>query len=160
MKDQTYAYLKSAKIAFEIFNHPALFACGDDDKYGIVFPGITCKNLFLRNRNKTRYYLVSLSTKKSISLSDLAAKLDEKRLNFASPEDLLEKLKVKPGSVSLLNLISVAPTDITFIIDKHLKKAPKVGFHPSDNTATVFISGESIETILKNFKANYKFLDL
>lgn len=159
MKEKVYAYLKELNIEFNVYNHPALYTCEDNDKYGLEFDGLLIKNLFLRNKNKNGYYLVSMPEDKSLSLNELALKLNESKLSFASEEDLLNKLKITPGTVSLLNIIEAEP-DVIFIIDRDLMKTKRVCFHPNDNTVTITFRSECIERILLDFDASYKIIDI
>ena len=95
---------------------------------------------------------------KSLSLDNLAPKLSEKKLSFANGTELLDKLNVTSGAVSVLNIIGAKTTDIFYIIDQALTNTDKVGFHPSDNTATVVFSGQDLEKILKSLTTNYQFI--
>jgi Ala-tRNA(Pro) deacylase len=158
MKELVYKYLKELNIEFEIHNHPALYTCADSDKYGLAFDAISCKNLFLRNKKKTKFYLISMPENKQIKLNELAVILKEQKLSFANEEDLLDKLKVKPGAVSILNVIGANLTDVMCIVDKELINANKVGFHPNDNTATILFDGKYIEIVLKTSKASYSII--
>ena len=159
MKEKVYEYLKKLDIEFKIYNHPALYTCADNDKYGLVFDGIRDKNLFLRNKNKSKFYLVSMPEIKALDLKTLALKLGESKLSFANEEQLFNKLKIKPGMVSFLNIVE-AEKDVIFIIDEDLLKGEKVCFHPNDNTATVTFSGKDIKKILQDFDVEYKLINL
>lgn len=97
---------------------------------------------------------------KSISFNDLAIKLDEKKITFANEDELYAMLKIKSGAVSFLNIIEVEKPDVILILDEVLSKEEKVGFHPNDNTATIFFKGCEIEKILNNLNIKYKFINL
>ena len=92
-------------IQYELVEHPPLFTCDDDAKYGLVFNGVGFKNLFLRNHNKSVYYLVSMPQEKPTDLKQIQECLGEKRLSFGSEEALLDKLNITAGTVSILNII-------------------------------------------------------
>lgn len=158
MEEKVYEILKKLNIEYEKVTHPALFTEKDDEKYGIVFNGTTCKNLFIRNKNKSKYYLIIIPLNKRINLNELQEKLNETRLSFGSEETLFEKLKITSGSVSLLNIIEVEQTDVKFIIDSNLLKENKVGFHPNTNKATVLFSPQNIEKIMDFYNVNYEFI--
>lgn len=160
MKEKIYKHLRELGVEFVIHDHPPLFTCADHDKYGLTFEGLQCKNLFLRDQKKTRYFLVSMPADKPLSLADLAPELGEKKLSFVNETELLDKLGVTTGAVSVLNVIGAKDRDVIYIIDGTLKTANKVGFHPSDNTATVVFSGKDLERILKSKNVNYKFITI
>ena len=75
-------------------------------------------------------------------------------------EDLLQKLKVTPGAVSILNAIGANHLELKCILDKDLINPERVGFHPNDNTVTVLFSGLELEKILKAQNADYQIIDL
>jgi len=160
VKDKVYKYLNEAGIDFEIYDHPALYTVADNDKYGLVFDGVSCKNLFLRNKRKSKYYLISMSANEKISLGSIVASLGEEKVSFANEEELFDKLGIKSGAVSLLNIIEVGTTDVVFVLDKRLLSEKKVGFHPNDNTATIFFNGCNLKKILEDFKVEYRLLDI
>lgn len=160
MKEKVYDILKKLQINYEITEHPALFTAEDSEKYGVTIDGVDCKNLFLRNKDKSQYYLVSLPLEKRANLKELQNVLKESKLSFGSDEALYEKLGIKSGSVSVLNIIEIEKTDVKFIIDKNLLKVKKVGFHPNENTVTIIFNPNEIEKILKKYNAKYEFIDL
>lgn len=160
MEEKVYKILEELGIEYEKVTHPALFTVEDDKKYGIKFNGISCKNLFVRNEKKTKYYLIILPTTKRANLKDIQKKLNETRFSFGNEEALFEKLRIRSGSVSLLNIIEVERTDVKFVIDKSILSAEKVGFHPNKNTATVLFDSKYIEKILNNYNVEYEFLDI
>ena len=160
MEEKVYKIFKELNIDFEKIEHPALYTAADNDKYKIDINGVMCKNLFIRNKDKSKYYLVILPLTKRANLIEISKKLKETRFSFGSEEDLFEKLKITKGSVSLLNIIEVEKTDVKFIIDKELLTVSKVGFHPNNNTATVLFSPKDIEKVLKKYKVDYEFIEI
>ena len=79
---------------------------------------------------------------KQANLKGLAEQLGDK-LSFASPERLMEKLCLEPGSVSPFGLVNNAEHDVILCIDAQVFEAPLVGFHPNDNTATLVLDQKS-----------------
>ena len=144
-------------IQYELVEHPPLFTCDDDAKYGLVFNGVVFKNLFLRNHNKSVYYLVSMPQEKRTDLKQIQECLGEKRLSFGSEEALLDKLNITAGTVSILNIIGSPETDVIFVIDKDALKCEKVGFHPNVNTETILFAPQYIEKIMNMYQVEYRF---
>jgi len=159
MKEKVYKYLNDLEIEFEIHEHQPLYTCADHDKYGLVFDAIGCKNLFLRNHNKSAYYLISMPEVKRIDLHTLSEILGEKKLSFASEEDLFDKLRVTTGSVSILNTIE-CDKSVIVIVDRDIVIDEKVGFHPNDNAVTILFKGTEIDKILGSLDIEYRFIDL
>ncbi|MEG2712353.1 MAG: YbaK/EbsC family protein [Clostridia bacterium] len=158
MKEKVYKILKELNIKYNEINHPALFTEGDEEKYGLEFSGVEYKNLFLRNKNKSKFYLYSLPLKQRADLKELAIKLNEKKLCFANDTELLEKLGIKSGSVSVLNIIEVEETDCIFVLDEDFKEKELVDFHPNDNTATVELMPKDIIRVLNKYNAEIMYV--
>jgi Ala-tRNA(Pro) deacylase len=81
-------------------------------------------------------------------LSALAAAFSERKLGFASPERLMKSLGLLPGSVSPFGLINDPVHHVTVAIDRTLKDAAHVAFHPNVNTATLVLSGSDFQRYL------------
>lgn len=160
MEDKVYEIFNKLGIKYEVVHHPAAFTCGDINEDEIVFDGVNCKNLFLRNRNKSNYYLISTSIDKKVDLKVVEKTLEETKLSFGNAERLKEKLNIESGSVSVLNIIGVEETDVTFLLDKSFLESKYVGFHPNVNTATIIFESKDIEKVLNNYGANYKFIEI
>ena len=82
MDEKVYKLFRELEIPFEKIEHPALFSCNDNEKYNLSFNGTICKNLFIRNSNKSQYYLIVLPIEKQLNLKDLQKLLNESRLSF------------------------------------------------------------------------------
>jgi len=159
-KVSVYALFNQLGIKFRTIEHPPIFTQADNDKYRVNFGALICKNLFLRNREKTNYYLLSLPLTKRADLTVLRKQLSETRLSFGEEDALFEKLNIRSGSVSFLNVINAVNTDVTFLIDQSVLSNEKIGVHPNDNTATVIFSTHDISKILENFRVKYRFVEL
>ncbi|GHU85975.1 prolyl-tRNA editing protein proX [Clostridia bacterium] len=160
MKQKVYDLLDELNIAYEIVEHPPLHTQADGEKYDLKFDGTVCKNLFIRNKNKSAYYLVALPVDKKVDLAALQEVLSETKLSFGSEEALEKKLAIKSGAVSIFNVVNVGETDVQFIIDNDILESKRVGFHPNDNTATILLAPSEICRVLDNYKVGYKFIDI
>ena len=101
-------HLTGLGISFSRFTHPPVFTVEEAERYWADIPATHCKNLFLRNAKGTRHYLVVLEHAKTANLKDLAARIGDDRLSFASPDRLQRFLGLTPGSVSPFGLIHPA----------------------------------------------------
>lgn len=160
IEEKVYIMFNKLNIIYEKVEHSPIFTGADYDKDNIKFNAMLCKNLFIRNKSKSQYYLVALPLEKRADLKQLQEKLKETKLSFGNEEILEEKLKIKSGSVSILNIVNTENTDIIFIIDSEILKSNKVGFHPNVNTATVLFSPNEISKILDNYNIVYKFIEV
>jgi len=164
MEQKVYDLLNELSIEFEVVQHPPLFTCDDNDKYNVnLLDGVNCKNLFIRNKDKSQYYLVSLPVSdvaKRLDLKNLQEELGESKLSFGNEIALGEKLSIKTGAVSIFNIVNSPETDVIFLLDKEILNYDKICFHPNVNTATIVLSPNEIEKILKYCSVEYKFIKL
>lgn len=143
-----YAALDALGIPYERYQHPAVFNAGDASQYWDPIHGTQCKNLFLRNKKGDRHYLVVLEISKRADLRDLVKLVGDDRLSFGSPERLMAKLGLTPGSVSPFGLLNDADGSVRVLVDQDLKGADRLIFHPNINTASVVVSWADLEKFL------------
>lgn len=160
MQNEVYKLLDKLNIEYTKIEHPPLFTCEDNEKYNIKFDAVVCKNLFIRNSNKSQYYLVSLLLEKRVDLKSLQMLLEEKRLSFGNENVLEEKLGIKSGAVSIFNIINLKDNDIIFVLDEEILKYEKVGFHPNINTETLIFNPKEITKILEFYNVEFKFIKI
>ena len=159
-REKVYNLFKQLNIPYEVVEHPPMFSQADNDKIRVDRRAQILKNLFLRNKERTKYYLFTLPLEKRGDLNTLQRLLGEKKLSFGDATELMDKLNILPGSVSLLNIAGAENPDLTFIIDNEAFRHKVIGLHPNDNTATMVFSPEYLRIILEHYGAEYKFVDI
>jgi Ala-tRNA(Pro) deacylase len=137
------SFLTSNGIAFRSHEHPPVLTCDELAQYGL--PGLACKNLFLRDQKKRRFFLVVLPAHERTDLAHIGEVVGERKLSFASPESLLEKLGVTPGAVSPLGLLNDTSFTVEVFIHRAVMQADTVHFHPNRNTASLELTGEMFQ---------------
>jgi Ala-tRNA(Pro) deacylase len=143
-----YAALDALGIAYERYEHPAVFNAADASLYWEPIGATQCKNLFLRNKKGDRHYLVVLEISKRADLKDLVKLVGDDRLSFGSPERLMAELGLTPGSVSPFGLLNDTDGSVRVLVDHDLKGAGRLIFHPNINTASVVVSWADLEKFL------------
>ena len=98
---------------------------------------IICKNLFLCNRQKTKFYLLMIPGDKKFLTKNLSAQINSSRLSFAGEEDKQKFLDVTPGSVSVLGLRNDHDHIVQLLIDSDVLQSEYVGCHPCINTSSL-----------------------
>lgn len=98
-----------------------------------------CKNLFLCNRQKTDFYLLTLPPDKPFHTKDLSHQIGSARLSFAPEEDLLRLLGVTPGSATVLGLMNDRDHRVRLLMDREIYESEYVSCHPCINTGTLKI---------------------
>lgn len=148
-REKVFELLNSLGIEYQVMNHRAVFTVDDMDDLKITQYGDVCKNLFLRDAKGERHFLVVLNKDKKADLKSIQKQLDCTRLSFASEDRLYKYLHIEKGEVSPLAIINDSVRNVEVVIDNDLAEKNKLGFHPNDNTATVWISFEDLIKVIE-----------
>lgn len=150
-KKEIYDFLNSNKIEYEVTEHPALFSMDDVCDVELPYPDADAKNLFVRDDKKRNYYLITVRGAKRVDLKEFGTEHGTRRLSFASAEDLKKYLGVEPGSVSPLGLLNDEERKVKFFLDSEFKDVTgRIGIHPNENTATVWLKTDDLIKIIKD----------
>lgn len=147
-EEKVYGRLAELGIVYERHEHPPVPTVEDAERYWSGIEATHCKNLFLRNQKGNRHYLVVLLHSKKADLRAVANQIGDGKLSFASPERLQTHLGLTPGSVSPFGLINDQAHAVRVVLDRDLKSAERVSFHPNVNTRTLVISRGDFERFL------------
>ena len=142
-KEETYAFLKENNIEFEAVEHKAVFNMDELGTIELPHPEWEAKNLFVRDDKKRNYYLITVKGAKRVDLKDFRRKHGLRALSFASADDLLEIMKLTPGSVTPLGLLNDSERRVKFYLDAEFEGG-MMGVHPNDNTATVYMKAADV----------------
>jgi Ala-tRNA(Pro) deacylase len=134
------ARLEQLGIAVTRHQHPPVPTVEAAEEHWAGIEATHCKNLFVRNQKGSRHYLVILPHRKQADLRKIADQIGDGKLSFASPERLMTHLGVTPGSVSPFGLINDSSHDVRVVMDRDLKSAERLSFHPNINTVTYTIA--------------------
>lgn len=150
--------LEKLDISYRWVDHPPAFTVADSAN--ILVNKTPIKNLLLQEQNGDQLFLVVMAGLERLDMKATARRLSVNKLHFASAETLLKTMHVTPGSVSIFGLIYPESNNISVVIDAQLMNSNELGFHPNDNTATVFIPNARIENILRHTGHRYKIMNL
>ena len=159
-RQKVYAYLDNLGISYKVSEHPAVYTIEEMEKLDLDKLGGIVKNLFLRDNNGKRHFLVLMRQDKKVDLKGLQGKIDSKALKFASADRLEKYLGLEKGAVSPLGIINDQDRAVEVIIDNDLKKFDLLGVHPNDNTATVWLSFPDLEKVLRDHGNLILFLEM
>ncbi len=139
---RTYRFLDGLGVEFERTDHrdqPAttMEACEEIDA---VLNVRICKNLFLCNRQKTKFYLLIMPGDKPFKTKELSSQMGISRLSFADEACMEELLDLHPGSVSVLGLMNDKEHRVQLVIDEDVLKEEYFGCHPCVNTSSLKFS--------------------
>lgn len=147
-KAETYRYLDSRGIAYEVTEHPAVYSMAQLDQVALPYPADDAKNLFVRDDKKRAYYLITVRGDKRVDLKAFRRRHGTRPLTFASAEDLAALLKLTPGSVTPLGLLNDTEHRVTWFLDRDF--TGRIGVHPNDNTATVWMQAADLADLIRD----------
>lgn len=160
-KQETYDYLRDHGVAFEISEHEAVFNMEDCAAAGLPYPQDDAKNLFVREDKRTTYFLISVRPEKRVDLKEFRRQHDTRRLTFATAEEMEALLGVYPGAVTPLGLLNDREHRVRFFLDRDFLRAPgRIGVHPNDNTATVWLQAEELLRLLREAGCQVELTEL
>ena len=148
-KTEIYQYLTENNIWHEITQHEAVYNMEELKAVELPYPEWDAKNLFVRDDKKRNYYLITVKGEKRVDLKEFRKQNGLRNLSFASEADLLEYMQLTPGSVSPLGLLNDPEHRVQFYLDAELA-GNKIGVHPNDNTATVWMETDDLIKLIQN----------
>ena len=159
---RVYDLFDSLGIEYERIDHETaetMEACIEIDK--ILSPAVMCKNLFLCNTQKTKFYLLLIRADKKFLTKNISRQINSARLSFGSAEFMEKFLDITPGSVSVLGLMNDIENQVTLLVDEDILQAEYIGCHPCINTSSLKLKTVDIfETFLKAIGHTYTTVKL
>lgn len=132
-----YDLLDELEIEYERIDHEALYtieACQGVDE---VLEIRICKNLFLCNSQKTKFYLLLMPGDKKFVTKEVSKQIGSARLSFGPESYMEEFLNITPGSVSVMGLMNDRENRIQLLIDQDVLSEEYFGCHPCINTSSL-----------------------
>lgn len=157
MKHTILKTLDDLFITYENFEHEAVFTC--DDAKWVIVPGKRVKSLLIRNKNKTKFYMIVLWDEKMLDANALRKKLWEAKISFTDSDTLYSLIWVRPGHVSPFALIKNTEKNIKVIFDSCLKDI-MVWFHPWQNDNTTVLNMSWVEKYLDFLGFKYEYIEV
>lgn len=140
---ELYEKLKELGITdYTVKEHPPLFSVEDVIANDCMMPGLNFKNLLIKDKKADTYYLVILEDSRKMENNYFKEFTGWGKIRFAHPEELFEKMGLKPGSVSPYGLLNNDEHDIIIVVDHSIIEAAEdelINFHPNRNTATLTV---------------------
>lgn len=159
---RSYDILDKLKIPYLRLDHEptaTIEACHDVDR---ILDIEICKNLFLCNAQKTKFYLLMMPGTKKFKTAVLSKQIGSARLSFAGPEFMQKFLDITPGSVSVLGLMNDTEGQVQLLIDQSLIDHHEyLGCHPCINTSSLKIrTADLLNKFLPYINHPYVLVDL
>lgn len=132
-----YDLLDSLGVPYLHLDHPETKTMKACEKIDEVLDSLICKNLFLRNQQANRFYLLMMPAEKKFKTKELSKQIGSARLSFGEPEYMERFLGISPGSVSVLGLMNDTDNHVCLLIDRDVLQGTYFGCHPNVNTSSL-----------------------
>lgn len=139
-----YDLLDRLGVPYERVDHAPAMTMEVCQEIDCVLNAVICKNLFLCNRQKTAFYLLTMPGGKPFQTKVLSAQLGTTRLSFAPPELMESMLRCTPGSASVLGLAYDTERRVRLVMDRAVHDAAWFGCHPCKNDASLRLRTEDL----------------
>ena len=148
--DALFARLAELGISVATVSHPALHTVEESRALRGEIAGGHIKNLFVKDK-KGKVFLIVAEEDADINLKTIHTLIGGSgRVSFGKPEQLMELLGVRPGSVSPFGLINDTNGTVTCILDENLMRHEILNCHPLVNTMTTSIGREDLKRFIES----------
>lgn len=160
-KQDIYNFLTQQYIKYEITEHKAVFSMSEVADIDIPHPEADAKNLFIRDDKKKNYYLITVRGDKRVNLKEFRKANNTRPLSFASENDLMNIMKLTPGSVTPFGILNDDERKVNFFLDREFTEPLNlIGIHPNENTATVWLKTDDLIKIIKQHGNPISIIDI
>lgn len=147
MKQKIFKILDELKITYKNYEHVPVFSCNDAKCVDIPWRRI--KSLLIRNKKKTNFYMVVIEDNKKLDTNKIREIFSDTKMSFFDEDLMMQKVALKPWSVSPFALVNNTEKDIIVVFDENLKDI-LIWFHPLQNDNTVVLQMQDVEKFLNN----------
>lgn len=132
-----YDLLDELNITYDRVDHRPLMTIAECDEVDAALDITICKNLFLCNHQKTKFYLLMMPGSKKFVTKEVCRLIPSPRLSFADESYMEEFLDITPGSVSVMGLMNDTENRVQLLIDREVAESEYFGCHPCINTSSL-----------------------
>ena len=160
-KQEILSLLDERGVSYELTEHKAVYNMAELAEVVLPYPEADAKNLFVRDDKKRGYYLITVKGDKRADLKAFRRQNGTRPLSFASAEDLMARLGLIPGAVSPFGLLNDAERSVIFCLDREfLDASGRIGVHPNDNTATVWLAAADLLSLIQEHGSPIRLIAL
>lgn len=158
---RTYDFLDGLGIEYRRTDHEPANNMETCNKIDAALGVLICKNLFLCNRQKTKFYLLMMLGDKKFKTKELSGQINSARLSFADAESMMAYLDIEPGAVSIMGLMNDKDHAVQLLIDEEVLEGEYIGCHPCVCTSSLKIkTADIIEKYLPATRHKYMAVHL
>jgi Ala-tRNA(Pro) deacylase len=157
MKNKVFEVLNDLNINYTNYEHQPVHSVLDCK--WIDIPWQRVKSLLIRNKKWTNFYMVVVWEDKKLETNKIREIFDDSKMSFLEEELMMEKICLRPWSVSPFALINNKDKDIKVVFESNLKWV-LIGFHPLQNDNTIVLQMDDVERFLEHLWFEFTYWDL
>ena len=157
MKQKIFDILDSLDINYTNYEHIPVYSC--NDAKWVDIPWKRVKSILIRNKKWTNFYMVVLWEDKRLDTNLIRAVFDDSKMSFVDEEQMIEKIWLRPWSVSPFALINNIERDIKVVFEQNFKDI-LIWFHPLQNDNTVVLNMADTERFLESLWVEFVYAGL
>ncbi len=139
-----YSLLDSLGIEFTQADHESADTMELCREIDAALGAAICKNLFLTNKQQTKFYLLMMPGEKPFKTKILSKQIASSRLSFATAYHMEKYLDITPGAVSIMGLMNDREKAVRLLVDRDILSGEFVGCHPCVNTSSLKIKTDDM----------------
>ena len=93
--------------------------------------------------------MITMKGNKRVDLKAFRRQRGLRALSFAAAEELFDIMKLIPGAVTPLGILNDAEHRVSSLHGRGICRKIKIGVHPNDNTATVWMQADDLMKIIQ-----------
>lgn len=160
-KNEMIDLLNEKQIQYERVDHPAAYTMEDLESVELPYPDRNAKNVFVHDRKKKHYFLITVMGDKKVDLQQIRDRFETSRLSFAKDEDLANILGVEPGSVSPLAILNDSEKKVQYILDDEFLTGNKmIAAHPNENTVSLYLHVDDLVGLIEEAEHTVIYLEI
>ena len=158
-KADLYSRVRKLDISVTTHAHRAVFTVDQSRAIRGDIDGGHCKNLFLKDKSKKLWLLVTLEDT-AVDLKQLRHVIGSRHLSF-SQENLLKKLiSVNGVTAPAFTLINDHERRVNVVLDSNVFGHELLNFHPLDNTAITTIRSSDLLSFIYGCGHLFQIIDM
>lgn len=157
-EEDCYDLLDKLSIPFQRMDHTPADSIEDCVLLESILNVKATKNLFLRNRARTAWYLLMMPGDKPFHTRDLIGQMGIQRLSFGEEDMLKSMLNLTPGSVSVMGLMYDTKKQVKLLMDREIVENDYIRCHPCINTSTLKIRTDDVVSKLLPYIGHYPMI--
>ncbi|MCD4671154.1 MAG: prolyl-tRNA synthetase associated domain-containing protein [Anaerolineaceae bacterium] len=154
------AFLTAEDIAYQRFAHPPVLTSAEAAVFMADAPGVSGKNLFLRDKKGCRFFLLMTLGEKRIDLKRWGKQEGLGKPSFSDPQELAVMLGVSSGAVGPLALVNDLQHRIEVFADQALWDQGVVRCHSLVNTASLILTTSDMQRFFALTGHAFKLVDV